>query len=43
LALRTHTSDAVPYLMCDSSTDGPGGIYSERGVAGCAPVPGHDL
>jgi len=43
LALRTHTSDAVPYLLCDSSVDGPGGIYTERGVADSGLVAGHEL
>lgn len=43
LALRTHTPDPVPYLLVDSHHDGPGGVYSERGVAGSTPVPAHDL
>lgn len=43
LALRTHTPDPVPYLLVDSATDGPGGTYSERGVAGAAVVAGHEL
>ncbi len=43
LALRTHTSADVPYLLCDSSVDGPGGIYSERGVAEAERVDGHRL
>ena len=43
LALRTHTSDPVPYLLVDSVTDGPGGEYTERGVARAACVPGHHL
>jgi 2,3-bisphosphoglycerate-independent phosphoglycerate mutase len=42
-ALRTHTSDPVPYLLFDSERDGPGGVYSERGVAACVPQPAHDL
>jgi 2,3-bisphosphoglycerate-independent phosphoglycerate mutase len=42
-ALRTHTSDPVPYLLYDSTRDGPGGSYTEEGVAGCAPVVGHEL
>jgi 2,3-bisphosphoglycerate-independent phosphoglycerate mutase len=42
-ALRTHTSDAVPYLLFDSGHDGPGGEYSERGVAGTVPQPAHEL
>ena len=32
-SLRTHTSDPVPYLLFDSGADGPGGVYSEAGVA----------
>lgn len=43
LGLRTHTPDPVPYLLADSRRDGPGGTYSELGVAGLAPVPGHEL
>jgi 2,3-bisphosphoglycerate-independent phosphoglycerate mutase len=42
-ALMTHTSDAVPYLLADSSTDGPGGEYTESWAASCAPVAGHTL
>jgi 2,3-bisphosphoglycerate-independent phosphoglycerate mutase len=42
-ALRTHTSDAVPYLLYDSTAPGPGGTYSESGVAGCEPVVAHEL
>jgi 2,3-bisphosphoglycerate-independent phosphoglycerate mutase len=42
-ALRTHTSDPVPYLLYDSTRDGPGGTYTEEGVAACAPVVGHEL
>jgi 2,3-bisphosphoglycerate-independent phosphoglycerate mutase len=43
LARKTHTSDPVPYLLVDSHHDGPGGTYSERGVAATAPVPAHEL
>jgi 2,3-bisphosphoglycerate-independent phosphoglycerate mutase len=43
LALRTHTSDSVPYMLVDSEVDGAGGVYTEAGTAGCAPVPGHTL
>jgi len=43
LALRTHTSAAVPYLLFDSADDGPGGIYTERGVANSGLVAGHEL
>lgn len=46
-AARTHTSAPVPYLLFDSAVDsaidGEGGEYSERGVAGRAPVPAHEL
>jgi 2,3-bisphosphoglycerate-independent phosphoglycerate mutase len=41
--LKTHTTDSVPYLLVDSTVDGPGGIYSEPATAGCTPVPGHTL
>jgi 2,3-bisphosphoglycerate-independent phosphoglycerate mutase len=43
VALRTHTSDPVPYLLVDSTGDGPGGSYSEPATAGCTPVPGHEM
>ena len=43
LALRTHTTDPVPYLLADSENDGPGGVYTEAGTAACQPVPGHAL
>jgi len=42
-ALRTHTSDAVPYLFFDSTRRGPGGTYSEAATAGFRAVPGHAL
>jgi 2,3-bisphosphoglycerate-independent phosphoglycerate mutase len=42
-AIKTHTSDAVPYLLFDSTRDGPGGEYTERGVAGRRPVVAHTL
>jgi 2,3-bisphosphoglycerate-independent phosphoglycerate mutase len=42
-ARRTHTSDAVPYLLFDSAADGPGGEYTETGVADCTPVVAHTL
>ena len=41
--LKTHTTDSVPYLLVDSTEDGPGGTYTEAATAGCADVPGHDL
>jgi 2,3-bisphosphoglycerate-independent phosphoglycerate mutase len=43
LALRTHTPDPVPYLLVDSARPGPGGTYSESGVAALPVVPGHEL
>jgi 2,3-bisphosphoglycerate-independent phosphoglycerate mutase len=43
LRLKTHTSDPVPYLLVDSHVDGPGGVYSERGVAAAPEVAGHEL
>jgi 2,3-bisphosphoglycerate-independent phosphoglycerate mutase len=42
-AARTHTSDPVPYLLFASDAAAAGGEYTERGVAGCTPVPAHDL
>ncbi|MEX1145606.1 MAG: 2,3-bisphosphoglycerate-independent phosphoglycerate mutase [Acidimicrobiia bacterium] len=42
-ALRTHTSDPVPYLLFDSTVDGPGGEYTESGVAGREAVVAHTL
>lgn len=42
-ALRTHTADPVPYLLYDSTAPGPGGTYSEAGVAGYEPVVAHEL
>jgi 2,3-bisphosphoglycerate-independent phosphoglycerate mutase len=43
LRTRTHTGDPVPYLLVDSGADGPGGVYSEAGVADRPAVPGHTL
>ena len=42
-AARTHTSDPVPYLLFDSEAPGPGGEYTESGVAGTIPVVAHEL
>jgi 2,3-bisphosphoglycerate-independent phosphoglycerate mutase len=42
-AIRTHTSAPVPYLFYDSERPGPGGVYTERGVAGSEPVVAHRL
>lgn len=41
--LMTHTADPVPYLLFDSTVDGPGGHYTEAAVAGAAPVAAHTL
>jgi 2,3-bisphosphoglycerate-independent phosphoglycerate mutase len=41
--LKTHTTDSVPYLLVDSSADGPGGVYSEPGTATALAVAGHSL
>ncbi len=43
VAMRTHTSDPVPYVLVDSEVDGPGGVYSEAATSGCSAVPGHAL
>lgn len=43
LRLRTHTADPVPYLLFDSTQDGPGGVYTEAGVADLPVVAGHEL
>jgi 2,3-bisphosphoglycerate-independent phosphoglycerate mutase len=43
LAMKTHTPDPVPYLLADSASDGPGGEYTERGVAGSDVAPAHTL
>jgi 2,3-bisphosphoglycerate-independent phosphoglycerate mutase len=42
-ALRTHTPAPVPYLLFDSEHPGRGGEYTERAVAGSAPVVAHHL
>jgi len=43
VALKTHTSDAVPWLLVDSAVDGPGGSYTEPATADAPVVPGHEL
>jgi 2,3-bisphosphoglycerate-independent phosphoglycerate mutase len=43
IATKTHTCDPVPYLLVDGARDGPGGDYSEAGVATAEVVPGHHL
>jgi 2,3-bisphosphoglycerate-independent phosphoglycerate mutase len=42
-AIKTHTSDPVPYLMFDSTQDAAGGEYTERAVADSPPVVAHTL
>ncbi len=42
-ALRTHTSDPVPYLLFDSTADAEGGEYTESAVAGEDVVVAHEL
>lgn len=41
--LKTHTPDPVPYLLVDSDSDGPGGVYSEKATSESDPIPGHEL
>ena len=43
IELKTHTPDPVPYLLVDSRVDGPGGSYTEEGVADAAVLAGHTL
>jgi len=43
VALRTHTSESVPYLLVDSATDGPGGVYSEAATAASPAAAGHTM
>ena len=43
LRLKTHTPDAVPYLLYDRQVAQSGGTYSEAGVADRPVVPGHEL
>lgn len=42
-ALRTHTSDPVPYVFYDSTRPGAGGVYSEAATATSPPVVAHEL
>ena len=42
-ARRTHVADPVPYLLVDATAPGPGGRYTEAGVADQTPVPAHQL
>ncbi|HMS47195.1 2,3-bisphosphoglycerate-independent phosphoglycerate mutase [Candidatus Neomicrothrix sp.] len=43
VALKTHTTEPVPYLLVDSAQDGAGGTYSEPGVADEPVLAGHRL
>ncbi|CAN5714349.1 cofactor-independent phosphoglycerate mutase [soil metagenome] len=43
VATKTHSAEPVPYLLVDSTTDGPGGTYSEPGAAASPVVAGHKL
>jgi len=43
LALKTHTTGAVPYMLVGSGVDGAGGSYTESGVADRPEIPGHEL
>jgi len=43
LVTRTHSSEPVPYLVVDSAEAGPGGVYTEAGVAQLRAEPGHEL
>ena len=42
-AIKTHTSDPVPYLLFDSTRDAAGGGYTEIGVADSEVVVAHTL
>jgi 2,3-bisphosphoglycerate-independent phosphoglycerate mutase len=42
-SIKTHTDQPVPYLLFDSTVDGPGGEYTERATRDLAPVAGHSL
>ena len=41
--VKTHTSAPVPFLLFDSGAAGPGGVYTEAGVAGREPIEAHLL
>jgi 2,3-bisphosphoglycerate-independent phosphoglycerate mutase len=43
IRLGTHTSDPVPYLLFDSTTDVTGRAYTEEATAGMPPVEAHRL
>jgi 2,3-bisphosphoglycerate-independent phosphoglycerate mutase len=42
-AIKTHTSDPVPYLLFDSTRDAAGGEYTELGVGDSEVVVAHTL
>ena len=42
-ALRTHTSDPVPYVLYDSERAGRGGVYTEAATLDAPVVDAHDL
>jgi 2,3-bisphosphoglycerate-independent phosphoglycerate mutase len=42
-ALRTHTSDPVPYVFFDSTHPGVGGVYTEAATASATAVVAHEL
>ncbi len=39
----THTAEAVPYVLYDSTRVDSGGVYTEAATAHCTPVPAHEL
>ncbi|MEZ5143947.1 MAG: cofactor-independent phosphoglycerate mutase [Acidimicrobiales bacterium] len=43
LRLKTHTPEPVPYVIAGTGIDGPGGAYTEVGVADRPAVAGHRL
>ncbi|MCB9389179.1 MAG: hypothetical protein H6512_06270 [Acidimicrobiia bacterium] len=43
VALKTHTSDPVPYMMVDSTVDGPGGQFTEAFTANAPVQVAYDL
>ena len=42
-ARMTHTAEAVPYVLYDSTRVDAGGVYTEAATARCTPVPAHEL
>lgn len=42
-ALRTHTSEPVPYVLYDSERPGAGGVYNEAATAHAPLVEAHEL